>query len=83
MGWFAHAPRGTAAGPNSPGAARASQVNLTLEPPWHPRLKSADDVSYFDVEGQQEAFDEQVQGDDSVSAEEYAKWQHVWDQFSA
>ena len=23
---------------------------MTLEPPWHPRLKSADDVSYFDVE---------------------------------
>lgn len=35
-------------------------VNLTLDPPWHPRLKTADDASYFDIEGQQETFDEQA-----------------------
>ena len=53
-----------------------------MEPPWHPRLKGADDVSYFDVEGQQEAFERQLeQPKEVLPDEEYAKWQHVWDSF--
>ena len=57
-------------------------VNLTMEPPWHPRLKGADDLSYFDVEGQQEAFERQLeQPKEVLPDEEYAKWQHVWDSF--
>ena len=42
-------------------------VNLTLDPPWQPRVKTADDASYFDTEGQQETIDEQ--GADSTRSE--------------
>lgn len=65
------------------GLAWDAMINRTLAPPWKPDLKSADDCSYFDEEGQQEALQAQLDesGSTPLTPEEDSEWSHVWQAF--
>eukprot|EP00965_Chrysotila_dentata_P210854 6186140-Pleurochrysis_carterae.AAC.3 len=54
-----------------------SLVNRTLEPPWQPRLESAHDVRYFEVEDNAR----DMIPDADVSEELLAQYQPVFDAF--
>ena len=64
-------------------------VNLTLEPPWFPRLRSPLDTSYFELDedaaapsNDQPLNDAAAPAADGEAApEDPEKWRHVWDAF--
>ena len=58
-------------------------VNRTIEPPWHPRLKGADDMSYFagaDEFGGNEDGDDEAH-EEKIAAAELPKWRHAFEKF--
>ena len=61
----------------------AALVNRTLEPPWHPRLKGAKDMSYFagaDEFGDSEDADDEAH-EEEIAATELPKWRHAFEKF--
>ena len=59
-------------------------VNGVMDAPWKPQLKTADDTSYFDPEGMNECMSMQAsEAASKLTAEETARWQHIWDAFAS
>ena len=57
-------------------------VNLTLEVPWKPRLRTSDDTRFFGHDVEREFADQASSTGDVVPQEEYSNWAHVWEAFS-
>mmetsp|Transcript_16676 Transcript_16676/g.49804 ORF Transcript_16676/g.49804 Transcript_16676/m.49804 type:complete len:167 (+) Transcript_16676:266-766(+) len=57
-------------------------VNLTLAPPWRPKLNAADDTSYFDQEAMAEDYElHEAQAGEALTPAEEGEWRHVFDRF--
>ena len=58
-------------------------INLTLEPPWKPKLSSADDDGYFESEGKMECLEMQKsEGAKPPDPEADEEYRAVWEAFA-
>ena len=56
-------------------------VNKTLAPPWRPKLKKADDTSYFDQEAMADCLEgHDLDAQEKLTADEEEQWRPVFDQ---
>ncbi|KAH8068715.1 hypothetical protein JL721_6578 [Aureococcus anophagefferens] len=56
-------------------------VNKTLAPPWRPKLKKADDTSYFDQEAMADCLEgHDLDAQEKLTSDEEEQWRPVFDQ---
>jgi len=61
-------------------------ANRTCEPPWRPKLKGADDTSYFDLEAAEESAEASSRGREmtaEIPPEVVEKYAAVFESFAA